>query len=184
MTRNGVDVPGIVHLMVGTTVLGYAAMSAKALVNGMNPRDPSDYKTWMAAFVQGGGAGIYGDFLFGEQSRMGNSFLETLAGPQLSDIAKIYRAVTDTRDETFGDPNAPKEGSYLTELAATARGFIPGGNLFWAKLAIDHMFYNEMLEGINPGYLARHQANVLRNSGQTYWLNPDWNPYQAAGLTR
>lgn len=181
VVRNGPDVPGLVHLMVGTTLLGYASMCAKSIAAGMNPRDPADPKTWMAAMEQGGGFGIYGDFLFGEQSRMGNSFWETLGGPALGDVANIYKALLNTRDESMGDKDAPKENNYLSNLVATARGFVPGGNIFWAKLAIDHMFYNQIQEAVNPGYLQRHEAAVMRSTGQTYMLSPSWSPYQAIG---
>lgn len=175
--RDGPDGPGLVHLMVGTTLLGYAAMSAKAIVAGKNPRDPSDPSTWGAAMQQGGGLGIYGDFLFGESNRMGNTLLETLAGPALGDIANLYRAYQASRDEISGDEAAPTQGSYLSNLTRVARGLVPGGNLFYTKMAIDHLFYYELQNAINPGYTRRMQTNALRQHGETYWLNPSWTPY-------
>jgi hypothetical protein len=66
---------------VTSTVLGYAAMTAKDMLKGKTPRDPKDPNTIIKAFTQGGGAGIYGDFLFGEYNRFGQSPLETAAGP-------------------------------------------------------------------------------------------------------
>ena len=58
---------GIVALMVTQGFLGYVSMTLKDLLKGKEPRDPNNFKTIMAAFLQGGGLGIYGDVLFKEQ---------------------------------------------------------------------------------------------------------------------
>jgi hypothetical protein len=59
-------------MIAGLTMAGYAAMTMKDLTRGYwPPRDPTDIKTWEAAFVQGGAAGIYGDYLFGRVNRFG-----------------------------------------------------------------------------------------------------------------
>ena len=61
LRRDGVDVAGLAHLIVATSLLGYASMTLKELVKGRNPRQPedaSDYaKLVMAAMAQGGGLG-------------------------------------------------------------------------------------------------------------------------------
>ena len=41
-------------------------MTIKDLLKGRSPRDPTKLKSVMAAFLQGGGLGIYGDVLFNE----------------------------------------------------------------------------------------------------------------------
>src|SRR3546814_13393300 len=65
-------------------------MSAKDILKGRTPRDPTDPATWAAAFVQGGGAGIYGDFLLGESNRFGGGLLQTLAGPTLGAVDDLH----------------------------------------------------------------------------------------------
>src|SRR3546814_16868336 len=77
--RNGNgEMLGLAQLMVWTTLAGYGAMSTKDILKGRTPRNPLDPATWAAAFVQGGGAGIYGDFLLGETNRFGGGLLQTL----------------------------------------------------------------------------------------------------------
>ncbi|MFT8375533.1 MAG: hypothetical protein ABF812_08650 [Gluconobacter cerinus] len=181
--RSGPDVAGIVHLIAATTVLGYAAMSLKAMLVGKEPRNPADWRTVMAAMQQGGGAGIYGDFLFGEQSRMGNSFLETLAGPTFSDASKWAKTIYGARDTALGTADAPKGKTYLSNLIAQASGQIPGGNIFYANAALKYLLFYRLQEMVNPGYLRRYEHSTLQNQGQKFWLSPSWNPYQAIGLT-
>jgi hypothetical protein len=57
---------GIVALMTTSLFMGYLSMTIKDLLKGKGPRDPNEAKTIMAAFLQGGGLGIYGDVLFKE----------------------------------------------------------------------------------------------------------------------
>ena len=47
--------------------------------------------TALAAFAQGGGLGIYGDFLFGETSRMGAGLVSTVGGPIFADADRLLQ---------------------------------------------------------------------------------------------
>ncbi len=181
--RNGLDVPGVVHLIAATTVLGYIAMSLKAMVTGKEPRNPADWRTVFAAMQQGGGAGIYGDFLFGEQSRMGNSFLETLAGPTFSDLSRWMKIYNNSRDTALGSPDAPKMNTFMANVMQQARGEIPGGNLFYANMALKYLLFYRLQDMMNPGYLQRYKQQTEQSTGQKFWLSPAWNPYQAAGIS-
>ena len=68
----GRGIRGIAALMITQGMFGYVAMTAKDLLRGKEPRDPNEIKTIMAAFLQGGGLGIYGDVLFKEQRDAGS----------------------------------------------------------------------------------------------------------------
>jgi hypothetical protein len=57
---------GIVALMTTSLFMGYLSMTIKDLLKGKKPRDPLKANTILAAFLQGGGLGIYGDVLFKE----------------------------------------------------------------------------------------------------------------------
>jgi hypothetical protein len=63
------------HLIAALAIAGYMSMTAKDLLRGWEPRQPHDFRSWMkvigASLAQGGGAGIWGDFLFGEANRFG-----------------------------------------------------------------------------------------------------------------
>ena len=64
---------------------GYIRMTSRDLAYGDQPRIPQNTgdaaKIALAALAQGGGLGIFGDFLFGEANRMGASNLSSLGGP-------------------------------------------------------------------------------------------------------
>lgn len=153
---------GLGILMLGSLAFGYAAMSLKDLVKGKKPRPIDNPKTWAAAMAQGGGLGIYGDFLFGEANRMGGGFLETLGGPTVSKAADAKRLFDSAKSgEDVG-----------AEALRFAVSNTPGNNLFYARMAADYLFLWELQEALNPGYLRRIERKAEQERGQEWWLRP------------
>lgn len=155
-------------LIAGMTILGYAAMTAKDAIRGYEPRELVDEEgnprvaTILAALLQGGGAGIYGDFLFGEASRSGNTALENAAGPFLSDAARVANLFARARN------GEAKAAEFLTaSIAAT-----PFANVWWARPALDALVLNELRETLSPGWLARQDQRRREQFGQDPLLAP------------
>lgn len=168
VTRTGqIDKMGIVYLMVGTTTMGYAAMQLKALANAKTPRAlPTDIgqvaDQALASFLQGGGAGIYGDFLFGDTNRYGSGFAETFGGPTLGTIANLYKLKSQIQ-----------EGKDVGATAIrTIKNALPFQNFLWTKLATDYLIFYGLQEAMNPGYLRRMESRVKKENQQTFILPP------------
>ena len=162
LTKGTGDIKGIAHLIVATTIFGYLALVAKDFVKGRKPRDPNDIKTWVAAFTQGGGLGIYGDFMFGEFNRFGRSFTATAAGPtfgQFDDIAELYSRFIR------GEDTAAKSVRFLMNNA-------PFINLFYTRAALDYFILYNIQEMVNPGYLRRLEQRVKEYQGQEFFIPP------------
>jgi hypothetical protein len=156
------QVKGLGLLMLGSLSFGYAAMTLKDLVKGKKPRPINNPKTWTAAMAQGGGMGIYGDFLFGESSRLGGGFLETLGGPTVGKAADAKRLFDSAKyGEDFGAQG-------LRFLVSNT----PGNNLFYTRMAADYLFLYELQEAMNPGYLRRMERRAEQERGQEWWLRP------------
>jgi len=157
------EMRGLVNLIIGTTVFGYLAGAAKDLAKGRTPRDPNSFKTWFAAMAQGGGAGIYGDFLFGEvRNRFGGSVLDTLAGPTagaFSDIVDLYGRVRDG-----DDPSAAALSTFINNA--------PGANLFYTRAALDYLVLYQLREAMSPGYLRRLEKRLEKENAQTFLIKP------------
>jgi hypothetical protein len=153
---------GLTKMLVTMTGLGYISMTAKDLVNNKTPRDPNDVRTWMAAFTQGGGAGLYGDFLFGEANRFGGGIISTLAGPTAGDISKLHDLYNRVRD---GDDAAGKAFKFLVSNT-------PGNNVFYLKGLLDYMIVHQIQESLNPGYLRRMERRLERENEQHHFFPP------------
>ena len=161
--------------IIATTALGYVALQAKQIARGKDPRDTSEPATWAAAFVQGGGLGIYGDFLFADQNRFGQGPATTLLGPTaglVNDLSKL--TVGNIQQLVQGDD---------TELAAEVVGFgsryMPGGNLWYTRLLLEREVFDQLALAADPVGTRRRfqrQQKRAREESSGYW----WRPGQQA----
>jgi hypothetical protein len=161
--RNGRgEMLGLVSFMALSAAMGYAAMSIKDLLRGKNPRPLDNPNTWAAAFVQGGGLGLYGDFLFGKYNRMG----QTLSGSMTGPVANVADTLADlwTRIRTGDDVAA---ASFKALLDNT-----PFMNLFYVRSALDYAILYRIQEALNPGFLRRMERRAQTEYGQTFYLPP------------
>jgi hypothetical protein len=163
-------VMGIAQMMVGTTMMGYLSVTMKDILSGKNPQEvfSDEYglnpKLLTRAFVQGGGAGIYGDFLFGEYGGYGRGLIQTMSGPtfgSIDEIGNIYKSAAS------GDADALQRN-----VTKFVKGNVPGMNLFYTKTALDYLFIHGMMEHVSPGYLRRMEKRMKRDMDQTYYFPP------------
>jgi hypothetical protein len=162
------------QLLLWTTAFGYLSMSAKDAVKGRQPRPADDPKTWVAAMTQGGGFGIMGDFMFGEVSRFGNKPLETVAGPTLGTAASLIDLWAKVRS---GDDAA----SSALRLAQNNTPFL---NLFYTRIAMDHLFLYSVQEAMNPGSLRRTEQRIQKESDQQFLVRPSQSYLDPLGIAR
>lgn len=162
--RNGNgEMLGLANLILSTTAFGYLAMSAKDMAKGRTPRSPNSAKTWLAAMTQGGGFGIYGDFLFGEvKNRFGGSALSTALGPTAGTVDDLFDIWGRIRD---GDDAAAKATTTLINN-------VPFANLFYTRMALDYLFLYQLREAMNPGFLKRMERRAEKENAQTFMLRP------------
>jgi len=155
----GRGIRGIAALMITQGMFGYMAMTAKDLLKGKEPRDPNEIKTIMAAFLQGGGLGIYGDVLFKEQRDAG-SVAAGFIGPfptTVIDLGLAFKYAVGL------------DGSKAAKSAYRAiSSNIPFLNLFYIKTAFDYMIGFQLMETINPGILKRVEKRMKDDYNQEY----------------
>lgn len=150
-------------LVAGMTAAGYAAMTLKDMARGYwPPRDPTDPKTWAAAFIQGGAAGIYGDFLFSKVNRFGGGLTETLIGPSVGALADLAELGLKARDAALSSEEQVRLADFLNFGTQNT----PLVNLFYTRPALDFLFLNSMREVASPGYNRKVAANRKTQYGQ------------------
>jgi hypothetical protein len=142
-------------------------MYAKDVLKGRTPRAFNDdiannAKLMFAALSQGGGFGIYGDFLFGEYSRTGASFLSSLAGPAIGQVDSLAELWTQAR-------KGEDVGATLLNITKNNTPFI---NLFYTRMALDYMFLFQLQEMTNPGYLSRLERRIMTENNQEFFMPP------------
>lgn len=158
----------ITQLMVTLTGLGYIAMAAKDLAKGREPRDPARVDTMTAAMLQGGGLGIYSDFLFANVNRFGGGPLDTAAGPTVGDAADLIDIYQKSRDYATGRTDSPPD----VEAWNFLKGNTPFLNLFYTRAAVDYLFLYHVQEAMNPGSLRRMERRLKKDNDQEFILPP------------
>lgn len=159
---------GMTQLVLMSTIFGYLSMSMKDILKGKEPRDPSDPRTALAAMQQGGGMGIMGDFLFGQQNRAGGGFIGTVAGPTAGDIESVANLYFKAKEAAL-DPE--KEAELGDDLFRLLYSNVPGNNLFYTKPILDYLFMWNLNETLNPGAMRRMERNAEKQ-GQEFFISP------------
>jgi hypothetical protein len=152
---------GIVSLILGSGIFGYISMTAKDLLKGKTPKDPTKKATFFASMLQGGGLGIYGDFLF-SKSFSNLEALATVGGPALTEFAKAANAI---RYAVQGEPSKAGKQAYKSIV-----GNIPFLNLFYLKTAFDYAIGYQMMETLSPGILRKMEKKMKKDTGQEFLL--------------
>jgi len=159
-------------LMASTTVLGGMAIQLGELVMGRDPKNMLDdgalgvpgLRFGAAAFLKGGSLGLYGDFLFSDQTQGGQSALAALGGPIAGDIESIFKL-----KGTAADGNVDSTGGNLVRLL---KSHTPAANLWYTKAATDHMIFHQLQEYFSPGYMRRMRQRARKEFGQEFWWEP------------
>lgn len=163
------------HLIVASTLLGYASLQAKQIVKGREPRgftnEDGEFqggKLFMASLLQGGGLGIYGDLLFGEANRNGLGFtIGSMMGPS---IGEVERLMTIVRKTTSGDPE--EIADVPAKLIGMAKANIPLINLFYTRAALDYLVWFRLQEAASPGSVARMEKRVEKEENADFFYSP------------
>jgi hypothetical protein len=162
------------HLVIGMTVLGGLAVQARQIVAGrdpmdMNPANKAGARFWTQALTQGGGLGIWGDFLFADVNRFGGGIAETLMGPI------IGQATTAAGMIALGDRIAGEKVKTIPALYRFTKALLPGRNLWYTRLAFERLVLDEIEKSIDPDYarrFARIERDRRRDYGQSYFAPP------------
>jgi len=164
------------NLVLSTTLMGALAMSMKDISKGRDPREmwvdgKPDLKFWGAAILQGGGLGIFGDFLFADRNRYGGGIASTIAGP-------VAGVTNDLLNLTFGNLFEAATGEKTNaadELIRFSSKYTPGVSLWYGRLAFERMVIDQARLWVDPDHNKRIRRVIRkqqREYNQDYWWEP------------
>ena len=154
---------GLTSMVIMGTMMGTMSLATKDLLKGKTPRDFSKKENWFAAFVQGGGLGIYGDFLYSEfKNSYGGGLAETAAGPFIGDLSRFLKMLSK-----YDNPKGMGK-----DLLSIVEGNTPFLNLYYTKSIYDYLIGHQLKEYLDPGYFRRMRRRNEKNQGSSYFLTP------------
>lgn len=170
-----------VGLAVLTTALGALSLQLKSIAAGKDaePMDTPDF--WARAFVQGGGAGIMGDFFSAAVARTGKDFGATLVGGPavglVSDLAALGIG-------NVGDYFEGRDSNLGREAVRFANRYTP--DLWYTRLAADRLLWDTLQKMADPDYAGtwrRMEQRARRDRGvEFYWPPGEALPDRAPAL--
>ena len=171
------------EMFIGATMLGALVVQLRMIASGKDPQPMDDARFWGAAALQGGGAGIIGDFLFADQNRYGGGPLATLAGPTLGSVIDPVAKLTigNAQQAVAGDEtNLPREAWRFVESN------LPAQNLWYTRLAWERLVDDTVRRHVDPDYRGawrRMETRARRDLGTDYWWRPgETSPRRAPDL--
>lgn len=164
------------------TLAGAVTVQLKDVALGRDPRPMNTREFWGAAALQGGGLGIFGDFLSSSQNRFGGGFASTVAGPVAGLAADIGFLGNALIVATSGDPE--KVDAAQREMIRFANNYAGPTNIWWANAALDRLLWDTISEWLDPDAAAafdRAAKKRRKEYGNTEWwrrgqLIPDRAP--------
>lgn len=169
------------NLAIGTTLMGALALQLKDLAMGRDPRPMADKKFWLAAALQGGGLGIFGDYLFSSVNRNGHGFVNSLTGPTtgfLGDTGDLLKtAFVSGADAISGGALADASKMNVGRDAANyAARYTPGASSLWyTKYIWRRAVADNIQRALDPGAeksFASQRIAWNTQQGADFWGKP------------
>lgn len=165
-----------------SAVAGAVTLQLKAAANGRDPRPMNDPKFWAAAAVQGGGLGIFGDFLFSAEDRTGGNVYRTLGGPVVGLGAELGTAVVSNAGRAIQG----EETFWGRDVVNLARRYNPAASAWPTRLALDRMVWDQLQSVLDPEaevLWRRAEKRLKREYGtQSWWRKGQMLPDRAPDL--
>lgn len=158
-------------LLITGALYGALALQLKELVQGRDPRSMDSAGFWGAAVLQGGGLGIYGDFLFSGVNRFGGGLTSTVAGPLAGRADRLRDLIVGNAEQAA----AGEKTNFGRELVGVLRQNTPGGSLWYMRAAYERIVLDQLQERLDPGAhraFRRKMRQQEKAYGNRYWWQP------------
>jgi len=167
---------------VTLTAFGMLAYQIKQLVAGKEMSNMDRGSTWLAAAAQGGGLGIFADFIFKDQSRFGASMVATIAGPSAGSAEMIIKnlMIAPTQKAFIAAIDADPKGfevlarQYGVDFTKAAKDHLPT-QLWYSKLVFDRYVFQQISQLADPKYinkLHKREARLKKDEGRGFLFQP------------
>jgi hypothetical protein len=168
----------VIGLSVGMAGMGAVALQLKELLKGRDPRDMTTKDFALRSFAQGGAMPGLAELFLDDQTRHGNSDLETMLGPTgaaLNTFKNVGTAMSKVM--LSDDPRDAKKD--LSKEIEQLSNIVPGSSLWFARLAIQRGIRDQLLELTGPEYGQRQrerEKNRYNKFKQGEWWGYDSDP--------
>jgi len=159
-------------VFVGTTLLGGMALQLKDLSKGKDPRSTDSWRFWAASALQGGGMGLFGDFLFADYSRFGRDPIVDSIGPVAGLGSDVLRTFMGNFQRALEDESGKSMDKFKRDVFNLAKRNTPAVSLWYTRLVLERLLLDEIERMADPRF-DRHnrmiEKRMQREFGQQFW---------------
>ena len=171
------------NLFLVGTLVGAVIVQLKDIIAGRDPRPMDNANFWFQAALQGGGFGIYGDFMQSSGNRFGQGLAATMAGPTLGQIENLSNMTIGNIKEAWNGKNTHL-GSDFTKFV---QGTTPFASTFYAKKILEGVFFDELEKRLNPHAYEAFRRRIDKrgkdyNGQRFFWEPGERGPSRAPDL--
>ena len=149
------------------TLAGAAASQMQNLLAGRYPQDMKTPEFWGQAMIRGGGLGMYGDLVYSTTTKGGDGIKDYTLGPAPG------AAISATGDIIMALAGNKKFTGKM--LAQHIKDWTPGSSIWYAKVAIDRLIFDNIQKMVDPNYhetFRRYERRMKSEFGQNFWWSP------------
>ena len=170
----------IAGLAAATTITGALGVQLNELKNNRDPMPMDNAKFWLKAFLKGGGAGIWGDFLYQTTNTFGGGAADTAAGPLTGVVGDALGVVLKEVGDLYSAEDFENYDSQFPErMVEFSERYFPGSRLWYAQNAFNKLFWEHLENAADPD-VSEKRRRRMRNQEKTYGNEYYWEPGEAA----
>jgi hypothetical protein len=186
-----------IYLFAGA-LAGAVSIQLKTMIpNGRDPQPMDEGKFWLAALIQGGGLGIFGDFLYSSQNRFGGGFAETVAGPVVGlgvDVGRLAfgeNGLTSAIWASLSEKDPAKAAQKWDRLQTDFIRFVDQNagptNIWYFNLAMQRWFWDTLTEWADPDapadFAKAEKKRIKEYQTPSYWPQGELLPPRLPDLS-
>ena len=176
-TKDGIFSKGtasyMIPLAMGMGVMGALSLQLGEIANGNNPMsmwdddDPMVGLGFMTkAMMKGGGLTMMGDILAAGADTSGRGSANFLIGPMGGDIEKLLTLTSGTANQYLNGKDVTSKPNQMYMLLKSK---IPGQNLWYTKLAMNRLMFDDIQNMIAPDYQEKYKRKMQKQGRSQYW---------------
>jgi hypothetical protein len=163
-------------LAITATFGGAIAIQTRQILKGHDPRDMTDWRFWVDAAITGGSLGLLGDFVYAGvngTTSSGHGLATFSLGPIGGAVSDVVGTILPGGGiGAVGKAPGATAKNFPTRALELSKGYLPGGNLWYARLVMEREIWDQLQERIDPGFAARsHRIErwYQRQFHNQYW---------------
>ena len=160
------------QLALSMGLAGAVALALGDMLSGKDPPPMDNAEFALRALMKGGALMVYGDLIFPRADRGTVDYAGAFAGPAAGLLTDVLGRFLGAN---IGRAWAGKETQFGADFVRLLDRYMPGGDLWYWKAAVDRVFFDSLRRMTDPKAeqkFRQQERRLLKEHGQRSWWRP------------